>query len=61
MEIPVIMATLNEIDKYHDQAINWYLKSWHFKWGTDEWLICRLKYRIYRRKAFGYVKRLWMN
>ena len=61
MEIPVIMATLNEFDIYNNKALDWYFNSLKFKRGSDEWTICRLKYKIYRRKAAGFAKRLWMN
>jgi hypothetical protein len=59
MELPVIQATLDEFEKYHNQALDWYFKSLNFKWGSDEWMICRLKYKIYKEKAFSFTKRQW--
>jgi hypothetical protein len=61
MELPVIQATLDEFESYHNKALDWYFKSLNFKWGSDEWMICRLKYQIYRNKAFGFIKRQWTN
>ncbi len=61
METPVLKATLDEFEKYHNQALDWYFRSLTFKWESDEWKVCRLKYQIYRRKAFSYVTKLWTN
>jgi hypothetical protein len=61
MYASVLKATLEEIEKYHNKALEWYFHSLKFKRGSDEWLICRLKYQIYSRKAATYTKKLWMN
>lgn len=61
MEALVIQMALNEFEKYHNQSLDWYFRSLSFRWKSDEWLICRLKYRIYRKKAFKTIKKLWMN
>jgi hypothetical protein len=56
-----LKAGLQEFEKYHNKAIDWYLRSLTFKRNSDEWMICRLKYKIYRHKAFGFAKRIWIN
>ena len=52
---------LNEFEKYHNQALDWYFKSLKFKYGSDEWKICMLKYKIYEREAFNTLKTEWTN
>lgn len=61
MESCVIKATLDEIEKYNDKALDWYFRSLKFKRNSDEWMICRLKFKIYKRKAVGFAKKLWTN
>lgn len=56
-----IQTGLSEFEKYHNQSLDWYFRSLRFKSGSDEWLICRLKMKIYNRKAFSFLKRIWMN
>jgi hypothetical protein len=56
-----LKAELEEFEKYHNKALDWYFKSLTFKWRSDEWMICRLKYKIYRRKAFSFAKQIWTN
>ena len=56
-----LKAGLEEFEKYHNKALDWYFRSLNFKWGSDEWMICRLKYRIYKNKAFQFSQRIWTN
>jgi len=41
----------NKFQEYSDKAIDWFLRSCEFKHGSDEWLICRLKRKIFMKKA----------
>lgn len=41
---------------YLDKAIDWFLKSFKFRYGSEEWQICRLKRKMFMRKAIGYLK-----
>jgi hypothetical protein len=42
--------------KYEDLAVDWLLRSFRKKYGSDEWQICRLKYRLFRKKSLAYLK-----
>ena len=52
-----LITIINEFEKYHNKAIDWYFNSLKFDYESDEWMICRLKHRIYSRKAFGIIKK----
>lgn len=32
-------------------ALDWFIKSLKFKYKSDEWMICRLKEKIYMKQA----------
>ena len=38
-----------------DQALGWFIKSWKYPVGSDEWKICRLKQSILRRQALKHL------
>jgi hypothetical protein len=40
---------------YEDEATKWYIKSMKFKCKSDEWTICILKERIYRKQAMKHL------
>ena len=39
-----------------NKAIDWFIKSFKFKPQSPEWQICRLKRKIYMKKAIEYLK-----
>lgn len=41
--------------KFSDLAVDWHIKGWKFKRGSDEWIICQLKSRIFRNKAYKHL------
>lgn len=47
----------NQFQFYSDKAIDWLINSWKYKWGSDEWKICRLKRNIYMKKALKHLKK----
>lgn len=45
-------------DKFQDlsdKAIDWYVKSFKFKYQSPEWQICRLKQQIYMNQALRHL------
>lgn len=47
-----------QFDELLGKSIDWHIKGWKFKYGTDEWKICQLKSNIYRRKANIYLLKM---
>jgi hypothetical protein len=45
-----------KFQKYSEIATDWLVRSFNFKYGSDEWTICRLKHRIYHKKSLYYLK-----
>ena len=46
---------LDKEQDYDNKSFQWYVKSLKFKYGSDEWMICRLKMRIYDRQSLKHL------
>ena len=46
----------HKYNHYSDLAIDWFIKSFRYKHKSDEWKICRLKIKIFMKKAIKYLK-----
>ena len=40
---------------YSNKAVKWFVNSLKYKFKSDEWKICRLKYNIYNKEATKYL------
>ena len=40
-----------------NKALDWFIRSWKYKIGSDERKICCLKQRIYNREAVEYLNK----
>lgn len=45
-----------KFQEYSDTAIDWFIRSTKFKYGSPEWKICRLKRQIYMREAIKHLE-----
>ena len=41
---------------YSDRAIDWFIKSRKYKYGSDEWKVCRIKHKMLNKKAMKHLK-----
>ena len=48
----------NKFQHYSDRSIDWYIKSWKYKYKSDEWKICRLKMSIYMKESMKNLKKM---
>ena len=45
-----------EFQDFSNRSLDWFIRSFNYKYGSDEWKICRLKKQIYMKKALEYLK-----
>ncbi len=45
----------NKFQDFSNRALDWFIKSWNFKWESDEWKVCLLKQRIFNKKGMEYL------
>jgi hypothetical protein len=48
----------DKFQNYSDKAVKWLTRSYKYKFESDEWKICRLKYSINKRKALKHIKQV---
>lgn len=44
-------------NKFWDKSTDWFIRSWKYEPMTEEWMIARLKWKMYKRESIKHLKK----